>query len=65
MILIVFMLNDCRIIFLGNFRVQGAKTQFARKDVTAKTDSAGDCYRPGCSFKKKALFLDDQMLLDC
>ena len=42
MILIVFMFNDCQVIFLGNFRAQGAKTQCARKDVTPKTDSAGD-----------------------
>ena len=34
------------VIFLGIFRAQRAKTQFASQDVTAKTDSAGECFDP-------------------
>ena len=33
-------------LFLGNLRGQRAKTRFARQDVTAKTDSAGECFDP-------------------
>ena len=45
------------VIFLGTFRAQRAKTQFASQDVTAKTDSAGDPYTiPKCSFKTRVGF---------